>query len=382
MRNGEKRMNENPLKVLETFGQSIWVDFISRGVLTSGQLQRWIDEDGVSGVTSNPSIFENAITGTHDYDAAIRDLARQGKTAEEIYDALTISDIQQAADLFLPVYERTLGADGFVSIEVSPYLADDTEGSIREARRLWQQVNRPNIMIKIPGTKKGLPAIQQMISEGVNINITLLFGIPRYLEVVDAYMTGLEERAARGLPLHRVSSVASFFLSRIDVLVDPLLANLSSHHNHETVELARSLQGETAIASARVAYQEFQKSLQSQRWSALAENGARQQRVLWASTSTKNPAYSDVKYVEPLIGRDTINTVPIQTLDAYRDHGKPALRISEDLDHAHRVLQDLAELKLNLDAVTQELEDEGVEKFTFAYQQLLARLGEKINVKV
>lgn len=372
-------MQENPLIKLESFGQSIWMDFISRGVLTSGQLKKWIAEDGVSGVTSNPSIFEKAITGTRDYDDAIQALVKQGKTAAEIYDSLTISDIQQAADVFRPVFERTRGADGFVSIEVSPYLADNTEGSIHEARRLWKLVDRPNVMIKIPGTKEGLPAIRQMISEGVNINITLLFGIPRYKEVIEAYMSGLEDRAAKGLPLQDISSVASFFLSRIDVLVDPLLANLAAHHSHETEDLARSLQGESAIASARIAYQEFKKSLQGKRWAALAEKGARKQRVLWASTSTKNPAYSDVKYVEPLIGSDSINTVPIETLNAYRDHGQPALRINEEVKHAHKVMEDLAELKLNIDAVTQELEDEGVEKFSFAYQQLLAKLEEKVR---
>jgi transaldolase len=236
-------------------------------------------------------------------------------------------------------------------------------------------------MIKIPGTQAGLPAIQQMISEGVSINITLLFGIPRYREVIEAYMNGLEARATLGLPLRSISSVASFFLSRIDVLVDPLLGNLSAHHDPEVGELARSLQGETAVASARIAYQEFKRSLQGKRWAALAEKGARKQRVLWASTSTKNPVYSDIKYVEPLIGSDTINTLPIQTLDAYRDHGKPALRINEDLEHAHQVLDGLAKLKLNLDSVTQELEDEGVEKFSYAYQQLIAHLEEKVRAK-
>jgi len=372
-------MNDNPLKRLELFGQSIWMDFISRSVITSGQLAKWISEDGVSGVTSNPSIFEKAIAETHDYDAAIDDLLRRGKNSAEIYDALTISDIQQAADVFRPVFEQTKGADGFVSIEVSPYLADDTQSTIKEARRLWQTVNRPNIMVKIPGTEEGLPAIQQMISEGVNINITLLFGIPRYEQVIEAYLKGLEERATKGLPLENISSVASFFLSRIDVLVDPLLANLSANQSHETETLAHSLQGEVAIASAKIAYQTFTKSIESDRFQTLDKKGARKQRVLWASTSTKNPAYSDVKYVEPLIGRDTINTVPVETLDAYRDHGKPALRIHEELAHAHKVIESLEDLKINIDAVTQELEDEGVEKFSFSYQKLLACLDEKIR---
>ena len=372
-------MKENPLKRLESYGQSIWMDFISRNVVVSGQLKKWIEEDGVSGVTSNPSIFEKAIAETHDYDSEIDELIRQGKKAAEIYDALTISDIQQAADVFKPVFDATQGADGFVSIEVSPYLANDTESTIKEARRLWQSVDRPNIMIKIPGTQSGLNAIQQMISEGVNINITLLFGIPRYEEVIEAYMTGLEERAMMKLPLDHVSSVASFFLSRIDVLVDPLLANLATTQSKTTETLARSLQGEVAIASAKIAYETFRKSIASERFQKLVEKGARKQRVLWASTSTKNPAYSDVKYVEPLIGGDSINTVPIETLNAYRDHGKPALSIGDGLEHATKVLESLEDLKINLDGVTQELEDEGVEKFSYSYQKLLERLDEKIR---
>jgi len=372
-------MMENPLKKLESFGQSIWMDFISRSVITSGQLKKWIDEDGVSGVTSNPTIFEKAIAETHDYDAEIENLAHKGKTSAEIYDALTISDIQQAADVFRPVFDRSSGADGFVSIEVSPYLADDTESTIKEARRLWQTVDRPNIMVKIPGTAEGLPAIQQMISEGVNINITLLFGIPRYEEVIEAYLAGLEERATLQLPLNRVASVASFFLSRIDVLVDPLLANMAAHQSKETEELASSLQGEVAIASAKTAYQTFKKVFEGERFQKLAEKGARKQRVLWASTSTKNPAYSDVRYVEPLIGSDSINTVPIETLNAYRDHGDPAVRIEEGAEHARKVLDSLEDVKINLDAVTQELEDEGVEKFSYSYQKLLERIDEKIR---
>ena len=372
-------MIENPLRKLEGYGQSIWMDFISRNVVVSGQLKKWVEEDGVSGVTSNPSIFEKAISDTHDYDAEISELARKGKSAAEIYDALTINDIQQAADVFRPVFDATNGADGFVSIEVSPYLASDTESTIKEARRLWKSVNRPNIMVKIPGTQSGLAAIRQMISEGVNINITLLFGIPRYEEVIEAYMAGLEERVAMKLPLDRVRSVASFFLSRIDVLVDPLLANLSANRSKATESQAKSLQGEVAVASAKIAYETFRRSIESERFQKLAEKGASKQRVLWASTSTKNPAYSDVKYVEPLIGSDSINTVPIETLNAYRDHGKPALTIGEGVDHAHNVLESLEDLKINLDGVTQELEDEGVEKFSFSYQKLLERLEEKIR---
>ncbi len=370
-------MIENPLIVLESYGQSIWMDFIRRGVLESGELVRYIAEDGVSGVTSNPSIFEKAITGSHDYDEAIRSLALEEKSAAEIFQALTIDDIQQTADSFRPLYDQLEGKDGFVSLEVSPHLAHDTAGTIAEARQLWFKVNRPNVMIKVPGTREGLPAIQQLISEGINVNITLLFGLPRYREVMEAYLSGLEALEKQGRSLDRVASVASFFLSRIDVLVDPMLEKIQAAGGDEAGKAAE-LKGKSAIASARTAYDMYQKVFKGDRFRKLAEKGARTQRLLWASTSTKNPEYSDVMYVEPLIGPDTINTVPVETLNAYRDHGKPKKdTLLDDTDISCRIRERLAEINIDLDAVTQQLEDEGVEKFNKAFDQLKAALEEK-----
>jgi len=372
-------MSENPLCRLEAFGQSIWLDFIRRGMLASGEFEQLIDEDGVSGVTSNPSIFEKAIAGSHDYDAAIRILVQEGQTTEAIYQALTVHDIQRATDLLRPIYNRTEGRDGFASIEVSPHLAYDTEGAIVEARRLWAAVDRPNVMIKVPATREGLPAIRQLIAEGINVNITLLFGLPRYHEVAEAYIAGLETRAARGLPIDRIASVASFFLSRIDVLVDPMLEKLA-RMDYERAELADSIHGEVALSSAKIAYQRYQEIFGEARFQQLTHHGARVQRLLWASTSTKNPTYSDVKYVEPLIGPDTINTLPLETLHAYRDHGNPAPRITEDSAKAETVFRTLLELGIDLDAVTQQLETEGVQKFIKPYDQLMDTLAHKRDI--
>jgi transaldolase len=372
-------MNQNPLKKLETYRQSIWMDFLQRGALTSGQLQRWILEDGVSGVTSNPSIFEKAIVDSHDYDSDIEHLIRLGKNAAEIYDALTIADIQQTADLFHPLYDLTEGADGFVSLEVSPHLANDTAGSIAEARRLWQAVNRSNLLVKIPGTPAGIPAIRHLIGEGINVNITLLFGLPRYQEVINAYFSGLESRVLQGLPINKISSVASFFLSRIDVLVDPLLETIIHGSDAAKTQSAQTLHGQVAIASAKGAYQIFEQSVQSQRFQKLRARGAQQQRLLWASTSTKNPAYSDTKYIEPLIGPETINTLTVEALNAYRDHGSPADRLKDGLDQASIHLKNLADLGIQIDQITHQLEAEGVEKFNRSYDQLLQRLAEKVT---
>jgi len=369
-------MNKNPLLDLESYGQSIWLDYLRRNALDNGELKQWIEQDGVGGLTSNPSIFEKAIAGSHDYDNSIRAMALEGKSIEEIYEALTVEDIQRAADLFRPTYERLQGGDGFASLEVSPRLAHDTAGTVQEAHRLWAAVNRPNIFIKVPSTKEGLPAIRQLIGEGINVNITLLFGLPRYREVAEAYISGLEILASQGKPLERVASVASFFLSRIDVLVDPMLEKLKTE-GEPAEEMATSLHGQVAIASARVAYQLYKEIFGSDRFQKLAQKGARTQRVLWASTGTKNPEYSDVKYVEPLIGPDTINTVPIETLDAYRDHGKPASRIEEGVQDAYDVLEGLGQTGIDIDQVTQQLEDEGVTKFNKALDQLTASLNEK-----
>jgi transaldolase len=370
-------MKVNPLRKLESLGQSIWIDFIRRDILDSGELLKLIKEDGVSGVTSNPSIFEKAIIESDDYDEAVHRLSNEGKQAAEIYDALTIEDITNTADLFRPTYEQKEGWDGFVSIEVSPHLAHDTEGTNAEARRLWQAVDRPNVMIKVPATVEGLPAIQQLIGEGININITLLFGLPRYRQVVDAYLSGLEKLCNQGKRLDQVASVASFFLSRIDVLVDPILEKIMQDKDHPKSELAGRIHGQLAIASAKAAYEIYEEIISSSRFRALALKGARPQCLLWASTSTKNPAYSDLKYIEPLIGPNTINTLPLETLAAYRDHGDPELRLKEGVSNAHWYLENLKELGIELDAVTQKLEDEGVEKFNKAYDLLIKRLGEK-----
>ena len=369
-------MKKNPLLELEKLGQSIWIDFIRRSMTTSGELRRLIEQDGVSGVTSNPTIFEKAIGESHDYDEAIRALAMEGKTSGEIFETLTVEDIQNVADLLRPTYDRTDGRDGFVSLEVSPLLAHDTSGTIAEARRLRALVDRPNAMIKVPATREGLPAIQQLVGEGININITLLFGLPRYREVTEAYIAGLEKLAAGKKPLRHVASVASFFLSRIDTLIDPRLERqMKPGDPQEGID--KRLQGQTAIASAKVAYQMYKNIFGSERFEALADKGARTQRLLWASTSTKNPAYSDTKYVEPLIGPDTINTVPLETLNAYRDHGHPGRSLDQKLDDAYQVMDNLPAVGIDLDAITQQLENEGVEKFSVSFEKLMGSLKEK-----
>jgi len=370
-------MKNNPLLDLEALGQSIWMDFIRREMIASGELQRLIIEDGVSGVTSNPSIFEKAIAETHDYDDSIRALTLKEMASNDVYETLTIEDIQGVADLLHPAYARTGGRDGFVSLEVSPKLAHDTPGTIAEARRLWSRVGRPNVMIKVPATKAGLPAIRQLIGEGLNINITLLFGLPRYREVAEAYLSGLEILAARKKPLDQAASVASFFLSRIDVLIDPLLEQKMKSSGPQA-ELAERLHGQSAIASAKIAYQMYQEIFSSERYKKLADLGARPQKLLWASTSTKNPAYTDTKYVEALIGPDTIDTVPLETLNAYRDHGHPEISLDRNVVQARQALDSLAGLGISLDAVTQQLEDEGVAKFSTAFDRLMDALESKM----
>jgi transaldolase len=369
-------MKANPLIKLAGFGQSLWLDYIRRKMLSSGELLQLIEEDGLKGVTSNPAIFEKAIGGSNDYDDAIRDLARQGQSREEIYQALTVGDVRGAADIFRPVYDRTKGRDGFVSLELNPHLAHDTYASINEARKLWKLLDRPNVFIKVPATLEGLPVIKQLISEGINVNVTLLFGLARYRQVAEAYISGLEDRVAKGLPLDRVAAVASFFLSRIDVKVDPQLEKLMAGAGPQA-QAAAGLRGEVAIASAKVAYTIYREIFSRARWRALAEQGARTQRLLWASTGTKNPDYSDVKYVEALIGPDTVNTLPLETLNAYRDHGNPAPRLAEGLDRAASLLQRLPEVGIDLNLVTQELEDEGVEKFNQPYDELKRTLEGK-----
>ncbi|HKV46377.1 MAG TPA: transaldolase, partial [bacterium] len=358
-------MPTNPLLQLQAFGQSIWLDLLRRGMIESGELRQLIEEDGLRGVTANPSIFEKAIAGSHDYDGAVGALARRGLSAHGIYEALAIEDVQRAADLFRPVYEETGGGDGFVSLEVSPRLAHDTAGTVAEARRYWAALARPNVMIKVPGTPEGIPAIRELTRDGINVNVTLLFALDRYRDVAEAYLAGLDDRTAAGRPIDRVASVASFFLSRIDVLVDPGLETLIQAGGAKG-EVAQTLRGQVAIASAKVAYQMYKAVAGGERFRAIAARGGRPQRLLWASTSTKNPAYADVLYVEALIGPETINTLPPETIHAYRDHGRPAARLEERPDDARRVLARLSEVGIDLAAVTAQLEREGVEKFTAA----------------
>ena len=366
-------MKTNPLQRLGAFGQSFWLDYISRDLLVGGALQRLIDEDGLRGMTSNPAIFEMAITGSHAYDTDIRTMARAGKSAAVIYEALTQRDVQSGADAFRPVYDRTDGRDGYVSLEVNPHLAHDTKGTLAEARRLWAALNRPNVFIKVPATLAGLPVIQQLITDGINVNVTLLFGLPRYLQVAEAYLAGLQARVSAGKPVQRVASVASFFVSRIDAWVDPLLETHIAQGG-PTAALAKDLRGRVAVASAKLAYQLYKDVFGTQRFQRLTAAGARVQRLLWASTGTKNPAYSDVKYVDELIGQDTVNTLPLETLNAYRDHGKPLASLEQEAAEATHVLQHLRELGISLDKVAQQLEAEGVDKFNQPFDKLLAAL--------
>jgi transaldolase/glucose-6-phosphate isomerase len=374
-------MSENPLLKLPEFGQSIWLDFLRRRLYTSGELQRLIEEDGLRGMTSNPAIFEKAIAGSHDYDEAIQVLALEELNAQEAYERLVVEDVQHAADVFRPIYDESEGRDGFVSLEVSPHLAHDTRGTVAEARRLWAAVGRPNVMIKVPATLEGLPAIEQLIGEGINVNVTLLFGLPRYRQVIHAYVAGLEARAAQNQPVERIASVASFFLSRIDVLVDPMIEDRMEQGDPKA-ELANKTHGQVAVASAKVAYQIYKEAVAQERFHKLAALGARTQRLLWASTSTKNPAYSDVKYVEALIGPETVNTVPLETLNAYRDHGDPEARLERGVAEARSVLENLKELEIDLDAETQELEDEGVVKFVKPFNQLMDTLEKEVQAAV
>lgn len=366
-------MSTNSLVELTRLGQSIWYDNIERKLITSGELNRLIDEDELRGVTSNPAIFEKAISGSDDYLDQIRELAEQNRSANDIYEALAVRDIQMAADVLAPVYDRTEGTDGFVSLECSPLLARDTEGTIEETRRLWGMVDRKNVMIKIPGTPEGIPAIEQAIFEGININITLLFSLDSYRQTIEAYTRGLELRAAEDKPIDRIASVASFFVSRIDTAVDKLLEErISASTSEDEKSRLQSLLGRIAIANAKMAYQIFKEAFGGARFAALKEKGARVQRPLWASTSTKNPAYRDVYYVETLIGSNTVNTLPPATLEAFRDHGRASLTIESNLDEERRCLSELESAGISLDEVTRQVLDEGLEKFSEPFEKLLA----------
>jgi transaldolase len=369
-------MKDNPLKILEALGQSIWLDYIRRDLISSGKLRRLIDDDGLTGMTSNPSIFEKAIAESNIYDQDIRDIALKEKDIKAIYETLSQRDVQSAADEFRSVYEKTDGKDGYVSLEVNPHLAHDTKGTIEEARRLWAALNRPNVFIKVPATSEGLPAIQQLISEGININVTLLFGLPRYRQVAEAYIAGIEARAAQGKPVNHIASVASFFLSRIDSLVDPMIEKFIKPDGKKP-EIAKKVHGQIAITSAKIAYQIYKDIFGSDRFKKLADKGARVQRLLWASTSTKNPDYSDIKYIDSLIGPDTINTVPPETIDTYRDHGDPISRLEQNVEEANWIMERLPELGISIDKVTQQLVDEGVKKFNEPFDKLMEALIKK-----
>jgi transaldolase len=364
-------MTANPLVLLGRLGQSPWYDFITRDLVSSGELGRLIAEDGLLGMTTNPTIFEKAIAGGERYDAQIRRLAGEGRSPAEILEALAVTDVRAACDLFAPVYERTAGRDGLVSIEVAPTLARDTAATILEAERLWRAVERPNAMIKIPGTLAGLPAVTHCVAEGINVNVTLLFSVDRYQEVVSAYEAGLEARLASGRSVDRIASVASFFVSRVDGKVDPLL-DRAGDPGH--------LRGRIAIANACLAYQAFERRTAAPRWSALAARGAQPQRPLWASTSTKDPRYGDIHYVEPLIAPRTVNTLPPETFAAYRDHGRPEVRVQAGIAAAPAQLAALAQIGIDFSSVTRELEDEGVAKFGASYAAALAAVETKATL--
>ncbi|MCB0165693.1 MAG: transaldolase [Anaerolineae bacterium] len=364
---------QTPITQLASLGQSIWYDNIERRLLQNGELAAMIGRGDIRGLTSNPTIFNNAIAKSTDYDADLLPLAEAGKTPLEVFETLAVDDIRAAADLLRSLYNETNGGDGYVSLEVNPTLAHDSEATLSEAKRLWGWVDRPNLMIKIPATTAGLPAIRQAIAAGINVNVTLIFSIERYQAVMEAYLSGLEDRLAQGLPIDTIASVASFFVSRIDVAVDRQLEALGS-------EQALALLGKTAIANARLAYQAFKAIFGSDRFARLKAEGARVQRPLWASTGTKNPAYSDTLYVDELIGPDTVNTMPPATLDAFRDHGRAALTIESDLGEAHHVMTELEALGISLAEITQTLEADGVKAFADAFASLLATIERRCSV--
>jgi len=369
---------KNPLLQLKQLGQSVWLDYIRRNLITSGELKRLIENDGLCGITSNPSIFEKAIAGSTDYADILEKLRAQNLSAGEIFERIAIRDIQDSADMLRPVYEATNRRDGYVSLEVSPTLARNTQGTIEEARRLWKSVDRENIMIKVPGTDEGVPAVRQLTSEGVNVNITLLFAQEAYVKVAEAFMDGLEERVRRGEDVSKVASVASFFVSRIDTLVDSTIQNmLKTEIDPQKKQLLTSLQGKVAIANAKQAYEKYQKMIASPRWKALAAKGAQPQRLLWASTSTKNPAYRDVLYIEELIGPDTVNTIPPATMDAFREHGHVARTLDAGLDAAHKTMTDLEKVGISMKQVTSKILEDGIKLFDEAFAKLLSAVEEK-----
>jgi transaldolase/glucose-6-phosphate isomerase len=368
----------NPLQELEACGQSVWTDVISREMLRSGTLARYIDQDGITGVTANPAIFEQAIVGSHDYDESIGELGRRGLSPDAIYQELAIEDVGAAADLLRPVYDRTDGANGFVSIEVSSALADDTLGTIAEARSFWSRLKRPNVMIKVPATGAGIPAIESLLTDGINVNITLIFAIDMYAQVMEAYLGGLEHRLGQGQSIDRIASVASFFVSRVDTLVDPLLDDLMQDADPEQRSVMGTLQGRVAIANAKIAYERFERTFTSPRFRVLARQGARVQRPLWASTSAKNPSYADTVYVSSLIGPNTVNTMTLATIEAFREHGLVDCEaIRRGRDEAVQILDDLEKAGIDLTTVTDRLTSEGVQKFNASLDAVRATIAER-----
>jgi transaldolase len=368
----------NPLLQLKALGQSVWYDNIDRSQLVSGQFKRLLDEDGICGVTANPTIFEKSISSGHAYDEQINQLIREGKSTNEIYEALIIQDIRTVADILRPIYDSANRQDGLVSLEVSPDLAHDTEGTLSEVRRFWKMVDRPNLMIKIPGTPEGIPAVLQALTEGINVNITLIFSIRTYRQVAEAIISALEARRTAGEDISHMASVASFFVSRVDTLVDKLLEDkVKATSNTSEQQHLKSLEGKAAIANARLVYQDFKKIFNTPRFAALKQAGAYVQRPLWASTSTKNPAYRDVLYAEELIGPDTVDTMPLETIENFRDHGRVRLSIEDNLEEAHQVFDALEKIGIHYDQVTKQLQDEGVQKFADSFHQLFEGIAEK-----
>jgi transaldolase / glucose-6-phosphate isomerase len=372
----------NPLKGLLEYGQSPWMDYVRRDLLTSGTLKKLIQEDGLMGMTSNPTIFEKAITGSKDYADILESPEAKKLDAKGVYEKIAIRDVQDATDIFKPVYQQTKRRDGYVSLEVSPLLANDTQGTIDEARRLWKSVGRENVMIKVPGTKEGLPAIRQLLEEGININITLLFAQPVYEQVAEAFLAALEARAKKGQDISHIASVASFFVSRIDTLIDSQIdAILKTETDANRRALLTSLQGKIAIANAKLTYRKYQELVGGPRWKALAAKGAQPQRLLWASTSTKNPKYRDVLYVEELIGRDTVDTIPPATFDAFRDHGRLRASLAENVDEAAKTMASLEKAGISMKEVTEKLVVDGVRLFAEAFRQLLEATGKTAGVR-
>jgi transaldolase/glucose-6-phosphate isomerase len=371
----------NPLKGLLEFGQSPWMDYIRRDLLTSGELKKMIENDGLRGMTSNPAIFEKSITGSTLYSDILNSPDAKSLDAKSLYEKIAIRDVQDACDIFKPVYQQSKRRDGYVSLEVSPYLANDTKGTLEEARRLWKAVGRESLMIKVPATPEGIPAIRQLLEEGLNINITLLFAQSAYEKVAEAYIAALEARALKGLDVSHIASVASFFVSRIDTLVDSKVDELERTASGPAKGLLESVRGKIAIANAKLTYQKYEKLFGGPRWKALAGKGAQTQRLLWASTSTKNPEYRDVIYVEELIGADTVDTIPPATFNAFRDHGKLRKSLTEDVAGAAKTMEDLGKAGISMNVVTDKLLVDGVKLFADAFKQLLDATGKSAGVR-